>query len=152
MTPHKNIPWSPHMVTKHLPNPNMHLSLYTVIDRKSRFEVHHSHIAQPPSTPAPSANATGLSSPVLSGTRVVAGDSSQQSVLSRDSSATRVSRFNVGTSQPPLEPHPNSTATPTADTPNATQSKRSRFQVSSVDGRPVDVVIGKISIILEDPC
>ncbi|KAG0041688.1 hypothetical protein BGZ83_001445 [Gryganskiella cystojenkinii] len=120
-------------------------------NRKSRFEVHHSN-GQSPATPAPSANGTGLSSPVLSGTRILAQDTSQsrtptgEAGLSRDSSATRVSRFNVeSTIQAPHENHSNTGATPAAGTPNASQSKRSRFQVSSVDGRPTDIAIVDLS-------
>lgn len=119
------------------------------LERKSRFEVHHSHATQPLATPAPSASSTGMSSPVLSGTLVMARDSSQsriqgEAVLSRDSSATRVSRFNVEASLPSHDPQLNSTAAATAGALATSQSKRSRFQVSSVDGKPADIATGKI--------
>lgn len=65
-----------------------------------------------------------------------------ENMLSRDSSVTRVSRFSVEPNQSPQEP-PSSghnTVVSSAGTPNpsngpsSTQSKKSRFQVSSVEG------------------
>ncbi|KAF9373448.1 hypothetical protein CPB97_000536 [Podila verticillata] len=115
-------------------------------ERKSRFEVHHN-----PGTPisgTPVTNGTGANSPVLSSARpAIARDTSQsrvasENMLSRDSSVTRVSRFSVEPNQSPQEP-PSSghgTVVSSAGTPNpsngpsSTQSKKSRFQVSSVEG------------------
>ncbi|KAF9574422.1 hypothetical protein EC968_006582 [Mortierella alpina] len=103
-------------------------------ERKSRFEVHHSHAASAFGN-STSTNGTGLSSPINTGNQELSRDSSQSrapgdSLLSRDSSATRVSRFSVEPSQSPQE-----ALTSSAGTPNPSQSKKSRFQVSSVDGR-----------------
>ncbi|KAK3826920.1 MAG: kinase-like domain-containing protein [Linnemannia elongata] len=108
-------------------------------ERKSRFEVHHSHAGA--LTPT---NGTGLNSPVLSATQILSREPSQSRVagdlgLSRESSATRVSRFSVEPSQSPQEPGSSSAAASAAGTPNASQSKRSRFQVSNVEGRPGDI-------------
>ncbi|KAF9113804.1 hypothetical protein BGX27_000774 [Mortierella sp. AM989] len=112
-------------------------------ERKSRFEVQHNHVT-PISTTLTSG--TGTSSPVqpaIHGTPLsrepsqsrVAGDTG----LMRDNSAARISRFSV-------EPTVAHTEGPTApvsvvvSTPSplnglsAAQSKRSRFQVSSVEG------------------
>ncbi|KAG0341282.1 hypothetical protein BG000_009630 [Podila horticola] len=114
-----------------LPDPSQPSS-----ERKSRFEVHHN-----PGTPVAgtsTTNGTGANSPVLSSTRVAG-----ENMLSRDSSATRVSRFSVEPNQSPQEPLSSghsSTAVSSAGTPNpsngpsSTQSKKSRFQVSSVEG------------------
>ncbi|KAI7818410.1 hypothetical protein BC939DRAFT_294098 [Gamsiella multidivaricata] len=86
-------------------------------ERKSRFEVHHSP-APPTSGASGLVNGTGLHSPVLSATNT------------RDSSQTRVSRFSVEPSQPSQD---TSAVLSTVGTPNLSQGKRSRFQVSSVD-------------------
>ncbi|KAG0063577.1 hypothetical protein BGZ90_002579 [Linnemannia elongata] len=107
-------------------------------ERKSRFEVHHSHAGA--LTPT---NGTGLNSPVLSATQILSREPSQSRVagdlgLSRESSATRVSRFSVEPSQSLQETGPSSAAASASGTPNASQSKRSRFQVSNVEGRPGD--------------
>ncbi|KAF9930814.1 hypothetical protein BGZ67_005598 [Mortierella alpina] len=103
-------------------------------ERKSRFEVHHNHAASS-SGNSTSTNGTGLSSPILTGNQELSRDSSQSrapgdSLLSRDSSATRVSRFSVEPSHSPQE-----ALTSSVGTPNPSQSKKSRFQVSSVEGR-----------------
>lgn len=109
-------------------------------ERKSRFEVHHSHAGA--LTPT---NGTGLNSPVLSATHVLSREPSQSRAqgdlgLSRDSSTTRVSRFSVEPTMSPQEAGSNSAAASAAGTPNnASQSKRSRFQVSNVEGRPGDI-------------
>ncbi|KAF9151217.1 hypothetical protein BG015_006947 [Linnemannia schmuckeri] len=61
----------------------------------------------------------------------VAGDTG----LSRDNSTTRVSRFSIETTtQSPQEAGPPSAAVSASGTPNASQTKRSRFQVSNVEG------------------
>ncbi|KAG0058660.1 hypothetical protein BGZ89_001076 [Linnemannia elongata] len=109
-------------------------------ERKSRFEVHHSHAGA--LTPT---NGTGLNSPVLSATQILSREPSQSRVagdlgLSRESSATRVSRFSVEPSQSLQETGSSSAAASASGTPNASQSKRSRFQVSNVEGRPGDTV------------
>ncbi|KAF9126111.1 hypothetical protein BGW39_006869 [Mortierella sp. 14UC] len=108
-------------------------------ERKSRFEVHHSHAGA--LTPS---NGTGLNSPVLSATQILSRDPSQSRVsgdlgLSRESSATRVSRFSVEPSQSPQETGSSIASASAAGTLNASQSKRSRFQVSNVEGRPGDI-------------
>ncbi|KAF9125245.1 hypothetical protein BG015_004935 [Linnemannia schmuckeri] len=108
-------------------------------ERKSRFEVHHSHAGA--LTPT---NGTGLNSPVLSATQALSREPSQSRVagdlgLSRESSATKVSRFSVEPSQSSQEAGPNNAAASAAGTPNASQSKRSRFQVSNVEGRPGEI-------------
>ncbi|KAG0298049.1 hypothetical protein BGZ96_003317 [Linnemannia gamsii] len=108
-------------------------------ERKSRFEVHHSHAGA--LTPT---NGTGLNSPVLSATQILSREPSQSRMagdlgLSRDSSATRVSRFSVEPSQSPQETGPANAIALGAGTPNTSQSKRSRFQVSNVEGRPGDI-------------
>ncbi|KAG0372131.1 hypothetical protein BGX24_000688 [Mortierella sp. AD032] len=113
-------------------------------ERKSRFEVHHSHTG--PLTPS---NGTGLNSPVLSATQILSRDPSQSRIsgdlgLSRESSATRVSRFSVEPSQSPQETGLNIASASAAGTPNASQSKRSRFQVSNVEGRPGEIAIADI--------
>ncbi|KAF9913179.1 hypothetical protein EC991_003639 [Linnemannia zychae] len=113
-------------------------------ERKSRFEVHHSHAG--PLTPS---NGTGLNSPVLSATQILSRDPSQSRVsgdlgLSRESSATRVSRFSVEPSQSPQETGPSSASASATGTPNVSQSKRSRFQVSNVEGRPGDIATADI--------
>jgi hypothetical protein len=118
------------------------VSYLACVERKSRFEVHHSHAGA--LTPT---NGTGLNSPVLSATQILSREPSQSRVagdlgLSRDSSVTRVSRFSVEPSQSPLETGPPSAAASTAGTPNASQNKRSRFQVSNVEGRPGDIAPG----------
>ncbi|KAG0340815.1 hypothetical protein BG004_006269 [Podila humilis] len=118
-------------------------------ERKSRFEVHHNH-GTPGQGTSTATNGAGANSPVLSSTRTatIPRDASQsrmtnESVLSRDSSATRVSRFSVEPNQSQLELPSNSqssTAVSTAGTPNPSngpssiQSKKSRFQVSSIEG------------------
>lgn len=104
--------------------------------------MHHSHAGA--LTPT---NGTGLNSPVLSATQILSREPSQSRVagdlgLSRESSATRVSRFSVEPSQSPQEPGSSSAAASAAGTPNASQSKRSRFQVSNVEGRPGDIATG----------
>ncbi|KAF9113826.1 hypothetical protein BGX27_000730 [Mortierella sp. AM989] len=95
-------------------------------ERKSRFEVHHNHVAPAP-TGSTSSNGGILNSPVLAGVNV----------LSRDSSQSRTSRFSVEPTPSPLDTAPNSASASVAGTPS--QSKRSRFQVSSVDGRTSEV-------------
>lgn len=104
--------------------------------------MHHSHAGALIPT-----NGTGLNSPVLSATQILSREPSQSRMagdlgLSRESSATRVSRFSVEPSQSPQEPGPSSAAASAAGTPNASQSKRSRFQVSNVEGRPGDIATG----------
>ncbi|KAF9086179.1 hypothetical protein BGX23_009087 [Mortierella sp. AD031] len=113
-------------------------------ERKSRFEVHHSHAGA--LTPT---NGTGLNSPVLSATQILSREPSQSRVagdlgLSRESSATRVSRFSVEPTQSPQETGPSSAAASATGTPNASQSKRSRFQVSNVEGRPGDIATAEV--------
>lgn len=107
------------------------------LERKSRFEVHHTHGASGSVVPT-SSSSTGTGSPGH-GTSL-SRESSQSRVagdtgLSRDNSTTRVSRFSIETTtQSPQEAGPPS-ATPSATgTPNASHSKRSRFQVSNVEG------------------
>ncbi|KAF9276090.1 hypothetical protein BGZ88_001943 [Linnemannia elongata] len=114
-------------------------------ERKSRFEVHHSHAGA--LTPT---NGTGLNSPVLSATQILSREPSQSRVagdlgLSRESSATRVSRFSVEPSQSLQETGPSSAAASASGTPNASQSKRSRFQVSNVEGRPGDTATADVA-------
>lgn len=118
------------------------------VERKSRFEVHHSHAGA--LTPT---NGTGLNSPVLSATQILSREPSQSRMagdlgLSRDSSATRVSRFSVEPSQSPQETGPTNAAALGAVTPNTSQSKRSRFQVSNVEGRPGEIATGNRRIML----
>ncbi|KAG0080798.1 hypothetical protein BGZ92_000468 [Podila epicladia] len=112
------------------------LILTCTLERKSRFEVHHNPVT--PVAGTPNTNGTGANSPILSSTRVAG-----ENVLSRDSSVTRVSRFSVEPNQSPQEPPSSghsSTVVSSAGTPNpsnglsSTQSKKSRFQVSSVEG------------------
>ena len=107
------------------------------LERKSRFEIHHTHGASglvPPS----SSNSPGTGSPGH-GTSL-SRESSQSRVagdtgLSRDNSTTRVSRFSIETTtQSPQEAGPPSATVSTTGTPNASQNKRSRFQVSNVEG------------------
>ncbi|KAG0021938.1 hypothetical protein BGZ82_011146 [Podila clonocystis] len=118
-----------------LPDPSQPSS-----ERKSRFEVHHN--LGTPVAGTPTTNGTGANSPILSSTRVVG-----ENMLSRDSSVTRVSRFSVEPNQSPQEPPSSghsSTVVSSAGTPNpsngpsSTQSKKSRFQVSSVEGATHD--------------
>ncbi|KAF9426717.1 hypothetical protein BGZ94_006109 [Podila epigama] len=126
-------------------------------ERKSRFEVHHNPGTPISGTPA-AANGLGANSPVLSGTRTagIPRDTSQsrlasENMLSRDSSVTRVSRFSVEPSLPGSDPSSDhsSTVVSAAGTPNpsngpsSTQSKKSRFQVSSVEGSiPIHETLG----------
>jgi hypothetical protein len=110
---------------------------YVWIERKSRFEVHHTHGASG-SMAQSSSSSTGMGSPGHgmslsreSSQSRVAGDTG----LSRDNSATRVSRFSIETTTPsPQDAGPPSTTASATGTPNASQSKRSRFQVSNVEG------------------
>ncbi|KAF8976779.1 hypothetical protein BGZ46_007975, partial [Entomortierella lignicola] len=113
-------------------------------ERKSRFEVHHNH-----STPTSAAPINSHGSSAIYGTPLsretsqsrIAGDTG----LMRDASITRLSRFSVE----PSIAHPEGISTPvsavvssvgtpsSANGPLASQSKRSRFQISSVEsGRP----------------
>ncbi|KAF9431973.1 hypothetical protein BGZ76_011464 [Entomortierella beljakovae] len=94
-------------------------------ERKSRFEVHHNH---PPASGG--AVPVSMPSPVLGSV----------STLARDSSQTRTSRFSI-------EPTQSQELAPSSSTSSASaisQSKRSRFQVSSVEGK-----LGDISTILD---
>ncbi|KAF9435520.1 hypothetical protein BGZ76_006125 [Entomortierella beljakovae] len=116
-------------------------------ERKSRFEVHHSHGTATPGGVVPT-NGTVLSPMTqlsIHGTPI-SRESSQsritgESGLTRDNSVTRASRFsvesNIHHSENSIAPVGTSTHSPgahsTANIPSATQSKRSRFQVSSVD-------------------
>ncbi|KAG0325409.1 hypothetical protein BGZ99_000656 [Dissophora globulifera] len=105
---------------------------YSPSERKSRFEVHHN---------AAPVSGAGLNSPVLTGTSTLAVDSSQ----------SKVSRFSVEPTSTTQETStavmptstPSSGMTSATGTPNASQSKRSRFQVSSVEGRPGEIPTGK---------
>lgn len=107
------------------------------LERKSRFEVHHTHGASGLVAPS-SSSSTGTGSPGH-GTSL-SRESSQSRVagdtgLSRDNSTTRVSRFSIETTtQSPQEAGPPSATVAATGTPNASQSKRSRFQVSNVEG------------------
>ncbi|KAF9410899.1 hypothetical protein BGZ94_001492 [Podila epigama] len=116
-------------------------------ERKSRFEVHHSSTSGPgtpigPNSPALSAIRSG-SIPLSRESSV--GRISNDSTLTRDNSVTRVSRFSIESthSAPSSEPTstPHSGANSTAGTPpiarghTSTPVKKSRFQVSTVDGR-----------------
>ncbi|KAF9401099.1 hypothetical protein BGX21_002702 [Mortierella sp. AD011] len=98
-------------------------------ERKSRFEVHHNHAAPAPAG-STSTNGGVLNSPGLTNINV----------LPRDSSQSKISRFSVEPTQSSLEPAPNSATAPSIGTPN--QSKRSRFQVSSVEGKPGEISTG----------
>ncbi|KAH7051486.1 kinase-like domain-containing protein [Linnemannia elongata] len=106
-------------------------------ERKSRFEVHHTHGASGSVAPSTSSG-TGTGSPGH-GTSL-SRESSQSRVagdtgLSRDNSATRASRFSIETTnQSSQEAGPPSATVSATGTPNAAQSKRSRFQVSNVEG------------------
>ncbi|KAF9579579.1 hypothetical protein BGW38_004107 [Lunasporangiospora selenospora] len=80
-------------------------------ERKSRFEVHHSHI---PSVPS---NGVNIGSPVLTASQ------SPHDVVSAAISGLNSS---IGT-------------------PNPSQGKRSRFQVSNVEGRPTDAATAEVS-------
>ncbi|KAG0202275.1 hypothetical protein BGX28_005160 [Mortierella sp. GBA30] len=129
-------------------------------ERKSRFEVHHTHGAPVSSTLAP-ANSTGTSSPAPSGTQgsPLSRESSQSRVagdhgISRDNSISRVSRFSIESSAAPSEisSGSNSAVVSSTGTPNPSggllgaQSKRSRFQVSSVEGsKSSDLATGESS-------
>ncbi|GJJ73601.1 serine/threonine-protein kinase OSR1/STK39 [Entomortierella parvispora] len=114
-------------------------------ERKSRFEVHHNH-ASPTSG---STSGTGTSSPAVNGAQgmPLSRESSQSRVagesgLSRDNSSTRVSRFSIESTASPTEGSVATSSVPTSSTgtpnpsngPSGTQSKRSRFQISSVEG------------------
>lgn len=107
------------------------------LERKSRFEVHHTHGASGSLAPSTSSG-TGTGSPGH-GTSL-SRESSQSRVagdtgLSRDNSATRASRFSIETTnQSSQEAGPPSATVSATGTPNAAQSKRSRFQVSNVEG------------------
>ncbi|KAF9175911.1 phospholipase C type enzyme [Mortierella sp. AD010] len=121
-------------------------------ERKSRFEVHHSHITP---TSDSSTLTTGVGTNPPSQLAVPGAPLSREppqprvvsdTGLIRDISTTRVSRFsiepNITHSEGPSTPV--SVVTSSAGTPThssgllATPSKRSRFQVSSVEGsRPV---------------
>ncbi|KAF9965507.1 hypothetical protein BGZ70_004703 [Mortierella alpina] len=116
-------------------------------ERKSRFEVHHTSGTPLSGTPI-YANGTGISSPALASIQGTLSRELSQSRLagdqglSRENSASRVSRFSIESSAPPSEisSGPNSAAVSSTGTPNPSngslgaQSKRSRFQVSSVEG------------------
>lgn len=111
---------------------------YVWIERKSRFEVHHTH-GTSGSVAQSSSSSIGLGSPGH-GTSLLSRESSQSRVagdtgLSRDNSTTRVSRFSIETTtQSPQEAGPPSATVSATGTPSASQSKRSRFQVSNVEG------------------
>ncbi|KAG0021757.1 hypothetical protein BGZ80_001772 [Entomortierella chlamydospora] len=121
-------------------------------ERKSRFEVHHSHNT-PISDSSTLTTGVGTNPPsqlVIHGAPL-SREPSQPRVVSdtgliRDISTTRVSRFsiepNITHSESPSTPVSvviSSAGTPTHSSgPLATPNKRSRFQVSSVEGgRPV---------------
>ncbi|KAF9988041.1 hypothetical protein BGZ65_012996 [Modicella reniformis] len=108
-------------------------------ERKSRFEVHHTT----------STNGSGSNPPVLMGVQGTAlpSESSQSRVpgdtgMTRENSAARICRLSVepSTSHPESSSGTSSATAPSTGTPNpsngasGTQSKRSRFQVSSVEG------------------
>ncbi|KAF9281117.1 hypothetical protein BGZ68_006828, partial [Mortierella alpina] len=127
--------------------------------RKSRFEVHHTSGTPLSGTPT-IANGTGLSSPAMASIQgTLSRESSQSRIagdqgLSRENSSSRVSRFSIESSAPPSEisSGPNSAAVSSTGTPNPSngslgvQSKRSRFQVSSVEGsRSADHPTGETS-------
>ncbi|KAF9953618.1 hypothetical protein BGZ72_005305 [Mortierella alpina] len=128
-------------------------------ERKSRFEVHHTSGTPLSGTPTVS-NGTGMSSPALASLQGTLSRESSQSrmagdqALSRENSSSRVSRFSTQSSAPPSEisSGPNSAVVSSTGTPNASngslgaQSKRSRFQVSSVEGsRSTDHATGETS-------
>ncbi|KAF9931573.1 hypothetical protein BGZ67_005240 [Mortierella alpina] len=121
-------------------------------ERKSRFEVHHTSGTPLSGTPT-IANGTGISSPALASIQGTLSRESSQSRLagdqglSRENSTSRISRFSIESSAPPssaplseISSGPNSAAVSSTGTPNPSngslgaQSKRSRFQVSSVEG------------------
>ncbi|KAF9394015.1 hypothetical protein CPC16_000423 [Podila verticillata] len=118
----------------------------TPVERRSRFEVHHTS-SSTPGTP------TGTSSPALSAMRStpLSRESSQSratgdSAVSRDNSATRVSRFSIESTHTIPHPESNSTVHSSTGSSGASTSanghpgvpgKKSRFQVSSVDSRSV---------------
>ncbi|KAF9978121.1 hypothetical protein BGZ73_003693 [Actinomortierella ambigua] len=147
----------------------------TPSERKSRFEVHHSHSGHLVGTPTQVMTPTvegGAELHMAHGSGTRSRESSQSRVasdhsgagtgavaagssgpLSREGSATRVSRFSIETGAgagTPLHgghdsPAPPLSAASTSTTPGNTgpnglppQPKRSRFQVSSVDGRSAD--------------
>ncbi|KAG0057511.1 hypothetical protein BGZ83_009150 [Gryganskiella cystojenkinii] len=116
-------------------------------ERKSRFEVHHNHSV--PTSGSNTTNGTGSNSPALTGSQgsPLSRESSLsrvagESTLSRDNSSTRVSRFSIESTASPTEGSvatssvpPSSVGTPNpSNGPSSTQSKRSRFQISSVEG------------------
>jgi len=119
----------------------------TYVERKSRFEVHHTTGTPLSGTPVYT-NGTGISSPAMASIQGALSRESSQSRLagdqglSRENSASRVSRFSIESSAPPSEisSGPNSAGVSSTGTPNPSsgslgaQSKRSRFQVSSVEG------------------
>ncbi|KAI8600534.1 kinase-like domain-containing protein [Dissophora ornata] len=139
------------------------LELIPPSERKSRFEVHHTHST--PTSGAPISGAPILGAPILGApisTNGGAGtssptvatihgtplsrESSQSRVagdtgLTRENSTTRISRFSVEPSPSPVYPEgPINAVVSSAGTPNSANgsvgslSKRSRFQVSSVEG------------------
>ncbi|KAG0237931.1 hypothetical protein BGW42_008031 [Actinomortierella wolfii] len=139
----------------------------TPSERKSRFEVHHSHstqsnvsgtpVAMTPSTEGGAELHTGAGGV---GGGAVSRESSQSRVasehvgsgsspLSREGSATRVSRFSIETggtshhgsgSDSPAPPHSAASVSTPGHSANGmpVQPKRSRFQVSSVEGRSTE--------------
>ncbi|KAI1317519.1 hypothetical protein EDD11_008326 [Mortierella claussenii] len=126
-------------------------------ERKSRFEVHHTH-STPPSSASTSTNGALTNSPALTGIQGtplsrepsqsrVAGDTG----LVRDNSTSRISRFSIESSSAhpegtggPNNASVSSTGTPhSSNGPPSAQSKRSRFQVSSVESSRIGGEHGK---------
>ncbi|KAG9070829.1 hypothetical protein KI688_008370 [Linnemannia hyalina] len=118
-------------------------------ERKSRFEVHHSHAGA--LTPT---NGTGLNSPVLSATQILSREPSQSRMagdlgLSRESSATRVSRFSVSN----VEGRPGDIATADVggsahSTPNTSPSASLlRGQVDIMEGQGTPAVFAHLETL-----
>jgi len=119
------------------------------LERKSRFEVHHTHASSVSGTPTIT-NGAGSHPPTLAGAQDTTQprESSLSRVsgdvgLTRENSSTRISRFSVEPStSSALHPEAGSSNTPVSSTGTPSpsngalgpQSKRSRFQVSSVEG------------------
>ncbi|KAG0318029.1 hypothetical protein BGZ99_005910 [Dissophora globulifera] len=118
-------------------------------ERKSRFEVQHTH-STPVTGVSTLSNGTGTNTPTVATSQgtPLSRESSQsrpagsEAGLARDNSTTRISRFSVepthvGHSE--LSTAPSSATISSTGTPNpanglvSTPSKRSRFQVSSVE-------------------
>ncbi|KAG0301720.1 hypothetical protein BGZ98_008114 [Dissophora globulifera] len=118
-------------------------------ERKSRFEVQHTH-STPVTSVSTLSNGTGTNTPTVATSQgtPLSRESSQsrpagsEAGLARDNSTTRISRFSVepthvGHSE--MSTAPSSATISSTGTPNpanglvSTPSKRSRFQVSSVE-------------------